>query len=422
MIKKLVRALSRIPGLASLRRYVDEPLEREERVPQARAPELRASRPARKVRPAGEGGRVVPQSARSPLAHAAVVKPTAQAAGKPTAKATQKPTAKLARESATKLTEKPAAEFAGKSTTKLTERPAAEFAVKLGESRPGAASSGTAARPGAEGRPTDEVLRSVRSGLPAEQRLGLAAVGPGRAFAFWKLSTQAIRRARQHLREPTAAVVLRVYDITLVDFDGSNARRTMDGVIEEAGMKDSVVGEESTALDEAEFLKGSRYLELWTTEVDAACPSRVYSELGVRGSAGDFVAVAWSPVLDLPTGEESPHEPRMQALVNGEDATRHWRPRVEPRRTVSSPPLVSASAGTSTTMTGETERAFAESSDSSLHESSKRGAPRFLLGSPSSAAVWTLRSPSSAELVARRDLLRGAEGISSSLLGRREKA
>ncbi len=253
-------------------------------------------------------------------------------------------------------------------------------------------------------------------GSPAVQNLGLAAIGPGRAFAFWKLSRQAIGRARDYLcersgGEQATAVVLRVHDITLVDFDGSNARRTMDLSIGE--------GTVGAAPQNTETIEGNRYLELWTDGVlpprspqgdgpDTPSPTRIYCELGVLDSAGEFVAVAWSPILDLPIMAESPRGLPVRALVNGEHSAR-WRPRLEPLP--SSSPFEAASATSSTAPHG------ALTTGETPPPGTSRVAP-VAVDLPASNA-WTFSAPSSADLVSGRDRQRGPGGVSSELLVRR---
>ena len=373
MFKKLVQALSKVPGLGWLCRLVDDvdkPQANLRKRSEPRSPELRqpgGTHRAKSAVPASRGAArsAGPARAASPGNKLAV----AVGAVSPGERSPASPPGRAA----------PAAEFREAPGTGAKQRP---------------------------GPPAS----------PAEQRLGLAAIEPGRAFAFWKLSRQAIGRARQYLGEgnggeQATAVVLRVHDITLVDFDGSNARRTMD-----LSVGEGAVGE-GAAPQTTGTIKGSLYLELWTGHPDTPSPSRIYCELGVQDSAGDFVAVAWSPILDLPIMEESPRELPVRALVNGEH-TAPWRPRLEPPPSVSSPFEAAASATTrhDAHTTDETSPGGTDESDRSGHQ-----VVSVAVDLPASAR-WTASSPSSADLVTGRDRRRSPDGISSGLLARRKRS
>ena len=231
--------------------------------------------------------------------------------------------------------------------------------------------------PGAQERPQARPDRTR-----ADESLGLAAVEPGRAFAFWAVAADSIARACEHLDEPAARVILRIYDVTGIDFNGSNERRAMDVLVEE----DRVV-------------KGNRYLELWTTDQSAPRTSRIYCELGVRGAAGDFVAVAWSPVLDLPTGEEPSAEEHVRGRVNGGSRER-WRPRVEtPQPVPSATPFEDEAAARSGADGDERLEEFAPGTSPEDAGSYADGSPR-----PVTDRALTALS---------RDVLRSAVGVSS---------
>jgi len=107
-------------------------------------------------------------------------------------------------------------------------------------------------------------------------------VNPYRVFAYWGADPSHLAGIRERIaqggHEPSR-LVLRVYDVTLIEFDGSNANHSFDLPVEQ--------------------VPGARYIDLW-----APGPS-LCAELGWVASSGRFCALARSNYVHLPRGRES---------------------------------------------------------------------------------------------------------------------
>ncbi|MFQ5599904.1 MAG: DUF4912 domain-containing protein [Candidatus Krumholzibacteriia bacterium] len=119
-------------------------------------------------------------------------------------------------------------------------------------------------------------------GLPeryGEDRMVILVRDPYWAYVWWELTDARLDGARQELREP-GQVVLRFYDVSLIDWDGSNHHETFD------------IDVTDTA--------GNWYVEL-------AKPGASFcAELGLRATDGRFVPMVRSNTVTLPRDSLSP--------------------------------------------------------------------------------------------------------------------
>ncbi len=431
MIKRLVLALSRVPGLGWLRRLVGDAVDEPRELPEAELPETElpeaelpeAELPEARPRPEAKRSeaRPRPEAVRSeavrPEAKRSEARPRPEAKRPEAVRSEAKPPEARPRPEAKRPEAAPSAGRAPGASTR------APVAVAVAES-PGGAGSRREAEPAAEFRQaprTEPGRRAAPATTPPGQGLGLAAIDPGRAFAFWEIPAQAIRRARQYLRErngreQAVSVVLRVHDVTRVEFDGSNGRRTMDLP---AGQGDDVAGlGERTPSQSAGTIKGRLYVDLWTDDLDAPGPSRIFCELGVRTASGEFIAVAWSPILDLPTVEDAARDPLVRAAVIGEPD--RWRPRLAPRRPASSQPALAGAESAASRADHPWTTTVPPRASREIRELLEGRAAAERETDPTSVGQRT-PSPalSSAEVLRRREHARRPAGISSGLVARR---
>jgi len=90
---------------------------------------------------------------------------------------------------------------------------------------------------------------------------------------------RAIEQAKERSGDPSAALVLRFYEVTLVEFDGKNATETFDAPVD--------------------GLRGNYYINLWSPK------KTLIAELGMKSGDGSFCPVARSNPIDLPRDAES---------------------------------------------------------------------------------------------------------------------
>jgi len=108
-----------------------------------------------------------------------------------------------------------------------------------------------------------------------QDQITLMVRDPYWAHAYWEITSESYRRAADTLGDEAAdaATILRVYDITGVDFDGSNATRSWDVDVRGAN---------------------NWYLDLGE-------PDHVYCvEIGLRSASGRFVAIGRSNIARTP--------------------------------------------------------------------------------------------------------------------------
>jgi hypothetical protein len=138
-------------------------------------------------------------------------------------------------------------------------------------------------------------------------------VDPFKLYAYWELTPRDERTAKQTLGDPATetAWVLRFYDVTSIDFDGTNAHSWFDVSID--------------------LLPGNWYVDLWVAE-------KTYcAELGPRASDGHFQGIVRSNFLQTSrAGVSSLYEPRMLRV---EGAFETIEPVADPASPASPPPV-----------------------------------------------------------------------------------
>ncbi|MBI3301326.1 MAG: DUF4912 domain-containing protein [Deltaproteobacteria bacterium] len=131
--------------------------------------------------------------------------------------------------------------------------------------------------------PIDQPALAAAPELPAtydDNRLVLLARDPHWLYAYWDFSVERMSAVRTHLGGQDAQPVLRVFDVTYVDFDGTNAWRTVD-------------------IDLSPFATN------WYIAVPQ--PDAAYCvEVGYRTVDGRFAALGRSNVVTTPRAEPSP--------------------------------------------------------------------------------------------------------------------
>ena len=133
--------------------------------------------------------------------------------------------------------------------------------------------------------PPEELTELPTSYRPP--RLTLLEVEPCRVHAYWEVTPQDCDAALKRLGpQPTSAAwVLRFYDVTYIDFDGSNAHTYFDVSID--------------------TIASGWYVDLWSGD-KSYC-----AEIGVRAPDGRFAPVCRSNFVDLPRTEPAPlYEPQ----------------------------------------------------------------------------------------------------------------
>lgn len=141
------------------------------------------------------------------------------------------------------------------------------------------------------------------------------AVDPFHVHVYWEVTPEDRMRAQQRLdpvgRHEAPIWVLRFHDVSLVEFDGTNAHGYFDVPVDLASK--------------------NWYVELWSSD------KTYFAELGPRSDAG-FVAACRSNFEQVPRAEPSPrYEPKWQS-----DST---KPTPAPGRAVLAPPAKQAAAG-----------------------------------------------------------------------------
>ncbi len=131
-------------------------------------------------------------------------------------------------------------------------------------------------------------------------RLVLLEIDPCRILAYWDVPPRAIAGARRRAGDDLAVETIRFHEVSLVDFDGTNARETFDVAVGSA--------------------RGNYYVSL------GAPGKALTAEVGVRGADGRFAPVTRSNVLSLPPDAESPYFDDRRRRVTGV-ASPLWRPR-----------------------------------------------------------------------------------------------
>jgi hypothetical protein len=135
--------------------------------------------------------------------------------------------------------------------------------------------------------PSPEALRRISeeiSALYPPPRLGtelvLLEVNPHKAHAYWNIDVEDFQDARARSGISQAPLVLRLYDVTGIEFNGRNAH---------------------TAFDiEVQGLQGHWYLDLWKD-------GRTHvADIGFRTSEGPLVCLARSNPVSTPPASESP--------------------------------------------------------------------------------------------------------------------
>ena len=171
----------------------------------------------------------------------------------------------------------------------------------------GAASSHSVPRPPSRSAVASAATRVGGTAFDADRRtvsrLGVVAVDPWSAFVFWKIQAARLAQVRWELGEPQAPLLLRTYDITLVDFDTTNANHCIEQVLENAS--------------------GRRYVNLPTAGRSICC------EIVVKSRQAGEETLAWSNFVQLPSGVQSVDDTPQFAVVNPGGAA-HWRPRQKP--------------------------------------------------------------------------------------------
>jgi hypothetical protein len=131
----------------------------------------------------------------------------------------------------------------------------------------------------------------------------LLSLDPYRAVAWWEARPLAIDAARRRVEDDGARLAVRFHEISLVDFDGSNANETIEVV--------------------APASSGNYYLSVWSA---GKC---FVAELIVRAADGRFALLARSNFVELPRdGESARFEDRRRRVLGAGSPL--WRPRAIP--------------------------------------------------------------------------------------------
>jgi len=131
-------------------------------------------------------------------------------------------------------------------------------------------------------RPGAPEARKEATALPCAygvDRLVLLVRDPDWSYAWWELTEARLEAARHELGEK-GSLILRFYDVSLIDWDGRNHHECFD--------------------IEVQALAGNWYVELGK-------PGATFvAEIGLRGMKGRFVALVRSNVVALPRNSMSP--------------------------------------------------------------------------------------------------------------------
>lgn len=163
--------------------------------------------------------------------------------------------------------------------------------VRLGPpepTAPGVSQSSGKASP-SESTPQVASDATTHSRIPAElphrygtTRLTLMEVDPFHLFAYWEITPQDRDWALKHVSAPSGSSswVLRLYDVSCIEFDGTNAHGSFDVPIDPTS--------------------ASWYIDLWSDE------KTYLAELGIRSPEGQFVAICRSNFVQTPRSSSSP--------------------------------------------------------------------------------------------------------------------
>lgn len=140
-----------------------------------------------------------------------------------------------------------------------------------------------------------------RTSIPwgyAHDRVAAMVVDPGRLLAYWEVTDEAIARARTRLPpegRDAATLTLRVYDVTRLIFDGTNAHDHVDQPVERRHRQSTI---------------------------DVGRPgSTAVVEIGLLAATGHFVRIARSRRADFPRHDAAPFDPPAWLTIREED----WR-------------------------------------------------------------------------------------------------
>ncbi|MCS6771779.1 MAG: DUF4912 domain-containing protein [Kiritimatiellae bacterium] len=128
------------------------------------------------------------------------------------------------------------------------------------------------------------ISQEISSSYPPP-RLGtelvLLEINPHRSHAYWNIDVADFRRAAEAAGDPNPPLLLRVHDITGVNFDGTNSNSFFDLQVQ--------------------GLQGHWYVDLWQD-------GRTYiGEIGLRRPDGRLEILARSNPVSTPIASESPH-------------------------------------------------------------------------------------------------------------------
>ncbi len=113
-----------------------------------------------------------------------------------------------------------------------------------------------------------------------EDRLVLMVRDPYWLFTYWELSDESLKNARASLAG-RVKLILRVHDVTGVEFDGTNSNRTLD-------------------IDIPEQNAGNWYINVWGANVSYLV------EIGYTNDRGLFVPITRSNTIEVPSDKVSP--------------------------------------------------------------------------------------------------------------------
>jgi hypothetical protein len=127
---------------------------------------------------------------------------------------------------------------------------------------------------------------------PGRTDLVLMPIDPHRMHAYWRIEPRDLEDARARLGDAgaDARLILRLHDVSLIDFDGANAHDSFDL--------------------EVHGLDNGWYLSFWRS-------NRAYiAELGLRAERGDFASIVRSTHAELPPDGESEDYDRAGSIVD----------------------------------------------------------------------------------------------------------
>lgn len=140
-----------------------------------------------------------------------------------------------------------------------------------------------------------EIAAEVDKAFPSsfdQTELVVLPIDPFHAHAFWNVCIEDLEGARSHLGEEgaSARLILRFFDITYIDFDGSNAHSSFDL--------------------EVHGLQNCWYFDFWKSE------KTYLVDLGLLGGDGSFGPIVRSNVFHLPRHSPSPDYGRTALVLD----------------------------------------------------------------------------------------------------------